>query len=271
MATKKSKVPWNIDTSLANEPFVADPNFLTSGDNAGALTLSTRQLTQMSNHELMDRVAQIDEQATLMIWRILWVIRQRFESDKLFGQYIEDYRSTATHGTSVGSQQSVNTAWLAGRFCETYKIYDLLSVNIPKSAIYELSRPMNEGVVGAVFDEIRVKKERVLFSDVKRLLSKARSVSSANENGGDVDRDSSVRTCDITSSDCEERSFEPESNVEVIDYDEVEEIDSVIEVANEEDDDETLEEIVTSIKKHHLSSSSVRVLIYRLNKLLEEM
>jgi len=185
MASKKQKIPWNVDVLPDNERFVADPNFTTSADSTNALTLSINQLSQMSNDDLMDRASQIDEQATLMTWKILWIIRQRFESDKLFGQYVEEYRANSTHGNSVGSQQAVNTAWLAGKFCETYKINNLSAVGVSKSVVYELSRPMNEEISGEVFKTIKARKEHITFYEVKRLLNQARSIdtTSADEGG----------------------------------------------------------------------------------------
>lgn len=248
MASKKQKIPWNVDVSPANEPFVSDPNFTTSADSTGALTLSISQLSQMSNDDLMDRAYQIDEQATLMTWKILWIIRQRFESDKLFGQYVEWYRANSTHGISVGSQQAVNTAWLAGRFCETYKINDLSIVGVSKSVIYELSRPMNEDISGEVFKTIKSRKEHIKFYEVKRLLNQARSI-------------------DTTSGGCSNKLGN--DYLDIADNGKNDSVDTYVFIVDTDGEERVIGEII-SIVKSQQSVEFVKRLINELQKMVED-
>jgi hypothetical protein len=255
MAIKARSIKFNDDEftmdSTAKENFAVD--FKSGADGESDLSLSVDKINLMTNEDIVDRIIQIDNQATIMKWRMWWVIRQRFESDKLLGQWIEEFRLSSTHALCVGSQQDIHRSHTAGKFCELHGVNDLSIVGVSQTVIYELSRPVNEAIAGEVFNA--VKFQRTPVHEVKRLLEQARSIDpdviEVSEEGGSFFNDL-------------------ESNIEVIDYGEVEEIDSVIEVANEEDDD-AFEEVVTVIKTHHLSSSSVRVLIYRLNKLLEEM
>jgi hypothetical protein len=256
--------------------FAPDPNktkeqliqeLKTGADGEDDLSLSIRKINLMTNEDIVDRIIQIDNQATIMKWRMWWVIRQRFESDKLFGQWIEEFRGDATRTLCPSSTKEIYRAYTAGKFCEFYEINNLSIVGVSQTVIYELSRPVNEAIAGEVFNA--VKFQRTPVHEVKRLLEQARSIDpvhpavfemESGERTNDIDKESNIDVGNYLYD-------EPESNVEVIDY---EEVDSVIEVANEEDDD-AFEEFVKTIKTHHLSSSSVRALIRRLNKLLEEM
>lgn len=136
---------------------------------------SVSGLNQLSNEDLIKRLVQIDNQSTLMKWRILWILRQRYDSDTLFGQYIAELRSDPAQTLCLGNQMDIYRAWNAGKFCETYDINDLSEISISQTAIYELSRPANEAVSGDVFNAIRYKK--VPVSDVKRMLEQAKAVS----------------------------------------------------------------------------------------------
>lgn len=134
---------------------------------------SVSGLSQLSNDDLISRLVQIDNQATLMKWRIFWILRQRYDSDTLFGQYIAELRSHSTQTLCFGSQMDTYRTWTAGRFCETYEINDLSDILISQTAIYELSRPVNEAVAGDIFNAIKYQKVPVY--EVKRLLEQARS------------------------------------------------------------------------------------------------
>jgi hypothetical protein len=225
--------------------------------------LSDSGLNKMSNDDLINRLIQIDNQATLMKWRIWWVLRQRYESNILFGKFIEELGEDSIRALCPNNTREIHRSHTAGKFCELHGINDLSTIGLSQTVIYELSRPVNESIAGEVFKIIKNQKTQV--KEVKRLLDKARSIEP------DVlGRDNKMVDVSDKEPNTEVNSYlydEPESNVEVIDY---KEVDSVIEVANEEDDD-AFEEFVKTIKTHHLSSSSVRALIRRLNKLLEEM
>jgi hypothetical protein len=133
---------------------------------------SFSDLKKLSNDELIDRLEQVDNQAMLMRWRILWVLRQRFPSDRLFGQYIAELR--ATRAICAGSHQEVNRALHAGRFCERHQITDLNSTGLLQSAVYVLSRPANEYVADEVYKKI--KNKNVQVKDVERYIEQAKAV-----------------------------------------------------------------------------------------------
>jgi len=138
---------------------------------------SFSDLKKLSNDELINRLEQIDNQAMLMRWHILWVLRQRFPSDRIFGQYIAELRATRT--ICAGSHQEVNRALHAGRFCEKHRITDLTSTGLLQSAVYVLSRPANEHVADEVYKKI--KNKNVQVKEVERLLEQAKAVSTIEQ------------------------------------------------------------------------------------------
>jgi hypothetical protein len=133
---------------------------------------SFSDLKKLSNDELINRMEQVDNQAILMRWRILWVLRQRFPSDRLFGQYIAELK--ATRANCAGSHQEINRALHAGRFCARHRITDLNSVGLLQSSIYVLSRPANEYVADEVYKKI--KNKNVQVKDVERYVEQAKAV-----------------------------------------------------------------------------------------------
>ena len=144
MAVKKAKIPWKIET--ANELIPIDLEFTTRADGANTFNIPTRQLDQMNSDDLMDKAFQIDERATIMFWKIMWIVRQRFDSDTLFGRYVEEYRNNSARTLCLSNSKEIYRAWIAGKFCETYGIDDISSIGLTKTAIYELGSPKYEDV-----------------------------------------------------------------------------------------------------------------------------
>ena len=136
--------------------------------------LSLDGLKFLSNEELVERYVQIDQGAARAKWHICWLLRQRFESDKLFGQYVEDLNATQTN--CLGSQMTVWRYWRAGAFCDRYEIDKLSDFNLSKSAVYELSAPVNELVAERVLSVIKTQSERMPVSTVKRLIEQSKAV-----------------------------------------------------------------------------------------------
>jgi hypothetical protein len=83
---------------------------------------SVSALRNLSREDLLSRLKSIDNEYTVMKWRIWWAIRQDFPSDKLFGQYINELRESPKYADIVGSQTEIHRAYCAGRFCEKYGI-----------------------------------------------------------------------------------------------------------------------------------------------------
>jgi hypothetical protein len=164
-------------------------------------------LNEMTTKELLDRLYQVDNQATMMTWRIWWAIRQHYESDQLFGQFIAELKSDSTQTLCLTGQKEIYRAWTAGKFCEKYGINDLSEFGVSQTAIYELSRPVNEAIAGQILDSIKLQKLPV--NEVKRLLEQARVVSTIEE------REKTTESSEIIEADIIEGE---EQHVEVIDY-----------------------------------------------------
>lgn len=146
-------------------------------------------LKKLSTEELLDRLEQVDNQANLLKWRLWWAIRQKFPSDKLFGQYIASLANTA-HSNIVGSQQSINRWLHSGRFCELHKINDLNAIGILQSSIYDLAAPRNKDISTKIFNEI--KRKNIPYLDVCRMIEQAKAVLT-------IDKVETVETQDFAS------------------------------------------------------------------------
>jgi hypothetical protein len=169
----KFKTPDEIEARRA---------FIAGADKDGIIQqqddiFSFSGLKKLSNEELIDRLEQVDNQATLIKWRILWALRQRFASDKLFGQYIAELKST--RAICAGRHQEINRALHAGRFCEKHRITNLGSVGLLQSAVYALSRPANEAIADEVYKQI--KHKNIPVKDVERYIEQAKAVSTIDQ------------------------------------------------------------------------------------------
>jgi hypothetical protein len=150
--------------------------------------VSSRDLKNLTKEDLIARLHSIDNQYTILKWRIWWAIRQKFKSDKLFGQYINELRQNPEYLAFVGSQQEINRMAHAGRFCEKWKITDLNEAKIPRTAIYELSRPTNEDISDAVYKEVKSSvRRRIPLDEVDRLIARAKAVHTI-ENQSELER-----------------------------------------------------------------------------------
>jgi hypothetical protein len=170
MAIKSVKDTIDRDSFIAearkNDP---QPESIWSLDN----------LNKLSNDALIDRLEQVDNQSMLIKWRILWTLRQRFPSDKVFGQYLADLKNSATRYIIASSPQTITKSIQAGRFCERHKITSLEEVRLLPSSIYALSRPIYEDVSDSVFKQ--VKEKNLPNVEVERLLEQAKAVSTIEQ------------------------------------------------------------------------------------------
>ncbi len=223
--------------------------------------LSLLGLKLMSNEDLLNRFVQIDNGATWAKWMICWTLRQRFESDKLFGQYIEEFRD-ATGTLCPSSRKAIYRAWRAGKFCETYKINDLSEIGISKTAIYELSQAVNEDIADKVFETIKHQDVPIPVHEVRRMLEQARAIDGESDivPSGRVDDDSV-------------NSIESTLDVRVIDYqdnvhDRDEILDQLCRSADLLTEDRAVDELVKLIKTYR-KVASLNVLVNCVYKAFE--
>lgn len=207
--------------------------------------LSLNGLKFLSNDDLLGRYIQIDNGATRTKWHICWLLRQRFDSDKLFGQYIEEFRDS-TGTLCPSNRKDLYRSWRAGKFCETYGINSLEDFNLSKTVVYELSQAANEDVTGGVFDSIKNKDMPVSVQEVRRLLEQARSI----EAKGNIQADGKLsHSMELDKTD------EVDSKTIVIDYhiDIYHRKELIQELCNESKhltEEQVIKEIITLIKSY---------------------
>jgi hypothetical protein len=137
---------------------------------------SVSALKNLSNEDLLFRLKSIDNQYTVMRWRIWWAIRQHFKSDKLFGQYLNELREDSKYAELVGSQTEIYRAYCAGKFCEKWKISSISDAKIPRTAIYVLARQTDD-ISDAIYREIKHSaRRRFMLDEVERLIEQKRAV-----------------------------------------------------------------------------------------------
>ena len=168
---------------------------------------SLDNLKKLSNEQLLDRLEQVDTQSTLIKWRILWTLRQRFLSDKLFGQYLADLKNSSTSYIIASSPQTITKSIQAGRFCEKHKITSLGEVGLRPSSIYALSRPIYEDISDSVFKQ--VKKKNLSNVEVERLLEQAKAISTVEKQPIEINYEHNSLKYDVID-DINNASIEPE-------------------------------------------------------------
>jgi hypothetical protein len=105
------------------------------------LTISSDNLATLSLDDLADRFEAIEQQGQLLQGRILLEARNRFPSDKEFGQWC------ITHSICVGSQQQRNRLIHLARFFEGRELN-----KIGISAAYEIAAPVNADIAVEVYE-----------------------------------------------------------------------------------------------------------------------
>lgn len=151
-------------------------------DNANRTVVAQQQsiwsiddLKTLSLDELVNRFETINAQSKFMMWMVLLHIRNYFPSDIKYGQYLNDLRDKYPgHPICECSQQNRFRYVAAARFMLRHKVTDIAKLGIGISAIYELSRPVNESIADIVFQDI--KRKKIPYKDVLRKIEQAKAV-----------------------------------------------------------------------------------------------
>lgn len=131
-------------------------------------------LKKLTLEDLLDRLERVDNQATLLRWRIFAAIRAHFISDKLYGQYLAELRANPDYEGLIGTQQDAHRCAQAGKFCDKHGINNLNDAGILKSAVYALSRPANADVADKIYKAIKRRSSSI--NEVERLIAQAKSL-----------------------------------------------------------------------------------------------
>ena len=145
---------------------------------AGSADLWTvADLNRLTDGQLVDRLEQIEGQSFLIKCRILWELRQRFASDRLFGQYLVEISSTRQF--LAGSQSSISSFIAVGRFCEQQKLSDLNQSKISKGSICKLSMMSDADAAVKILQNIRQKN--VPLREVERMIEQSKAVATIEQ------------------------------------------------------------------------------------------
>jgi hypothetical protein len=139
-------------------------------------TYSAASLNKLTPDELIERLESMSNQYYLIRWKIFWVLRQKFTSDRLFGQYLNKLRANPRYKDLLGKNQRVYRSCCAGKFCEEHNITDLAAVGLQATSVYHLAEPRNASVADKVYHEIKGKGKIVPVSEVMRLIKQAKAI-----------------------------------------------------------------------------------------------
>lgn len=118
-------------------------------------------LKDLTLDELAEQFESVDKQAQLFQGLILLEARERFESDKLFGEWC------ATRPLCLGSQTQRTRLMNLARFFGTKEI-----IGISLTACYEISAPINADIADKVYQEALNKNLSV--AQIKAEIAKAK-------------------------------------------------------------------------------------------------
>lgn len=155
-------------------------------------------LSSLTLNELATRFESIEQQAQLLQGRILLEARNRFESDTLFGQWIQESGGALC---ACGKQHRTRLINLA-KFFENKEL-DKISI----TAAYEISAPINADIAEKIYEMARGKNLSV--AEVKKQITQIKngsnSISATTENTNQVTQKSKksisppISTTDIKS------------------------------------------------------------------------
>lgn len=145
---------------------------------------SVAHLKKLTVQQLENKLEEVEEQSTLIKWRIWWAIRQKFDSDRLFGEHINELRLNSTRPGWPSSPRDISRSIAAGRFCEKHRISDLNTVRIYKESIYLLMSLKDEGIAGKILSEIR--RRHTEPTAVRKMIDDATTVVSTIEKRPEV-------------------------------------------------------------------------------------
>lgn len=139
------------------------------------LSFFDSDLEELDENDLMERFECIDNQAALYKWKICMLIRDRFLSDKLMGQFLKKYRDEhPTHPLSKLPQQTMNKFVAAARFCMKHGIKSLEAAGIQQTSIFYLSSPINRNIADDIY--AKIKGKNIPSTEVKHMIKQANVV-----------------------------------------------------------------------------------------------
>lgn len=166
------------NSTLKNEvsrELIAEADQTELQEQRATLSFFDSDLEELDENDLMRRFERIENQAALYKWKICMLIRDRFLSDKLMGQFLKKYRDEhPDHPLTKSSQVTMNRYVAAARFCMKHGIKSLESAGIQQTSIFHLSSPINRDVADDIYAKIKGKNIRSV--EVERMIKQANVV-----------------------------------------------------------------------------------------------
>ena len=168
------------------------------------------ELSKLDEWQLADKFEQLDSDYHLLKWNIAYLIKGKFKSDKLYGQFLQELRDRyPSHPLCMITTATLRRYYKAAEICNILKIDNLKAVGLSPTIIYELGELKNKEKLNGIYNQIknetsgfsRKKKKGAILEtfkknpkvqDVQRLIKQADSIDGEvinivdNENDGEI-------------------------------------------------------------------------------------
>ena len=152
------------------------------------------ELSKLDEWQLADKFEQLDGDYHLLKWNIASLIKGKFKSDKLYGQFLQELRDRyPSHPLCMIKTATLRRYYKAAEICNTLKILNLKAVGLSPTIIYELGELKNKEKLEDIYNQIKnenplsskkKKKDAILevfqknpkVQDVQRLIKQADSI-----------------------------------------------------------------------------------------------
>lgn len=114
------------------------------------------ELSKLNEWQLADKFEQLDSDYHLLKWRIAFLIKEKFKSSKLYGQFLQDLRDKhPSHPLCMIKTATLRRYYKAAEICDTLKIENLKSVGLSPTIIYELGELKNKEKLEEIYNRIK--------------------------------------------------------------------------------------------------------------------
>ena len=114
------------------------------------------ELSKLNEWQLADKFEQLDSDYHLLKWRIAFLIKGKFKSSKLYGQFLQDLRDKhPSHPLCMIKTATLRRYYKAAEICDTLKIENLKSVGLSPTIIYELGELKNKEKLEEIYNRIK--------------------------------------------------------------------------------------------------------------------
>jgi len=226
--------------------------------------LSSSALSKLNEWELADKFEKIDGDYHLLKWKIASLIKGKFKSDKLYGQFLQELRDThPSHPLCTIKTATLRRYYKAAEICDILKIDNLKAVGLSPTMIYELGELKNKDKLNEIYEQI--KNENVVSSSKSKKKKKAEILEVLQKNAKVEDVKRLIKLADSIDGEVIESTIDGQSSL-VIDAEdhEVLEVDSddiENDIDHQKTNDEIIDLILNLINEYQISISDKRLIL----------